>query len=173
MGEHLLGSCCCLVTQSCLTLRDPMDCSPPGSSVHGISQTRILEWIAISYSRRSSWPRDRIHVSCVSWIAGGFFTRCAIGEALKSTWRYAEYELIVKEEHGWNLWGSNIQKGRTFPSFQWLRLCLPMQGMQVWSLVGELRSHMPCSQKSQNIKQKQYCNKFNRLLKSPHQKKIL
>ena len=57
--------------QPCLTLRDPMDCSPPGSSVHGISQARILKWVAISFSRGSSLPRDRTHVS---GIAGGFFT---------------------------------------------------------------------------------------------------
>ena len=45
---------------------DPMDCSPPGSFVHGISQARILEWAAISFSRGSSGLRDRIHVSCIS-----------------------------------------------------------------------------------------------------------
>ena len=46
-----------------------MYCSPPGSSVHGISQIRILEWGAISFSRRSSWPRDWIHVFCIGrWI---------------------------------------------------------------------------------------------------------
>ena len=45
---------------------------------------------------------------------------------------------------------------------QWLRLRLLMQGVRVRSLVGELRSHMPCSQKNQNIKQKQYCHKFNK-----------
>ena len=45
--------CCCLIAKSCLTLCDPMDCSPPGSSVHGISQARKLEWIAISFSRGS------------------------------------------------------------------------------------------------------------------------
>ena len=44
---------------------DPMDCSPPGSSVHGISQARMLEWVAISFSRRSSQPRDQTHISCV------------------------------------------------------------------------------------------------------------
>ena len=48
-----------------------MDCTPPVSSFHGISQARILEWIAISFSRGSSWPRDWTWVSC---IAGGFFT---------------------------------------------------------------------------------------------------
>ena len=46
------------VIQACLTLCDPMDCSPPGSSVHGILQTRILEWGAVPFSRGSSWPRD-------------------------------------------------------------------------------------------------------------------
>jgi len=50
-----------------------MDCSPPGSSVHGILQARIRECIAISFSRESSQPRDRTHTSCVSFIAGGFF----------------------------------------------------------------------------------------------------
>ena len=54
------------VTQSCLTLCDPVDCSPPGSSIHGILQARILEWVAISSSRESSWPRDQSQVSCIS-----------------------------------------------------------------------------------------------------------
>ena len=53
----------------CLTLSDPMDCSPPGSSVHGILQARIQEQIAMSYSRGSSRPRDRTQVSCTGrWI---------------------------------------------------------------------------------------------------------
>ena len=60
-----------LVAQSCLTLCDPMDCSPPGSSLHGILQARILEWVAISSSRGSSRPRDRTWVSS---SAGGFST---------------------------------------------------------------------------------------------------
>ena len=51
------------VTQSCPTLCDPMDCSLPGSSVHGIFQARILEEVAISFSRGSSWPRDQTWVS--------------------------------------------------------------------------------------------------------------
>ena len=52
-----------LVAQLCLTLYDLMDCSPPGSSVHGVSQARILEWVAISSSGGSSRPRDCTHVS--------------------------------------------------------------------------------------------------------------
>ena len=58
------------VTQLCPTLWS-QDCSPLSSSVHGILQARILEWAAISFSRRSSWPRDWNHVSCT---AGRFFT---------------------------------------------------------------------------------------------------
>ena len=67
---YRVGSrCCCLVAKSCLTLSSPIDCSPPSSSVHGISQARMLEWVAISFSRRSSWPREQIHVSCIGgWI---------------------------------------------------------------------------------------------------------
>ena len=52
----------CSVTQSCLTLCNHTDCSPPGSSVYRIFQPRILEWV--SYSRGSFWPRDQTHVSC-------------------------------------------------------------------------------------------------------------
>ena len=52
------------VAQSCLTLCNPMDCSLPDSSVHGIFQARVLEWIAISFSRGSFQPRDRTRVSC-------------------------------------------------------------------------------------------------------------
>ena len=53
---------------------DSMDCGPPGSCVHGISQARILEWVAISFSTGSSQPTDQTHVSCVSCTAGRFFT---------------------------------------------------------------------------------------------------
>ena len=59
-----------LVAQACLTLCGPKDCSPPGSSVHGILQARILEWVAMPSSRESSQPRDQTRVSC---MAGGFF----------------------------------------------------------------------------------------------------
>ena len=54
------------VAQSCPTLCDPIDCSPPGSSLHWILQARILEWVAISFSRGSSQPRDRTQVSHIA-----------------------------------------------------------------------------------------------------------
>ena len=56
----------CSIPQSCLTLWDPMNYSPPGSSVHGILQGKILEWVAMPSSRGSSQPRGQTHVSCVS-----------------------------------------------------------------------------------------------------------
>ena len=62
------------VTQSCPTLCNLMDCSPAGSSVHGISQARILEWVAISFSRGSSLPRDQTRISYISALAGRLFT---------------------------------------------------------------------------------------------------
>ena len=95
--ETLHGMECCKVTialrrketraniskvkeaQSCPTLCNPVDCSPPGSSVHGILQARILEWVAISSSRGSSQPRDRTQVSC---IAGRRFNLWATRETL-------------------------------------------------------------------------------------------
>ena len=60
--------CVCVrsVTQLCLTLCDPMDCSLPGSSIHGILQVRILEWVVISFSRGSSQPRDQTFISCLA-----------------------------------------------------------------------------------------------------------
>ena len=72
VSSHLT-LCCCLVAQSCQTLWDCMDCSPPGSSVHGISchQARILERVVLSFSRGSSQLRDQ---TCISCLADGFFT---------------------------------------------------------------------------------------------------
>ena len=71
------------VTQSCATLCDPKDCSLPGSSVYGIFQARILEWVAISSSRRSSQPRDWTQVSR---IVGRRFTVWATREVHAVSW---------------------------------------------------------------------------------------
>ena len=79
-----------LVAQSCPTLCDTMDCSPPGCPVHEIFQARILEWVAISFSRGSSQPRDRTRVSCTT---GRFFTNWATREALQDL-----LELTLKKD---------------------------------------------------------------------------
>ena len=75
--EHMHA--CVSHFQSCPTFCGSVDCSPLGSSVHGILQARILEWVAIPFSRGSSGPRDRTWVSC---IACRFFTARATKEAL-------------------------------------------------------------------------------------------
>ena len=71
-----------LVAQGCMTLCDPMDCTAPGSSVRGILQARLLEWVAIPFSMRSSWPRDQSQICC---IAGKFFTIWATREVPNQT----------------------------------------------------------------------------------------
>ena len=71
LSHFSLYTCYVLAAQSRLTLCDPVDCSTPGSSIHGILQVRILEWVATPFSRRSSQSREQTQVSC---IAGGFFT---------------------------------------------------------------------------------------------------
>ena len=71
--------------QSCLTLCDPKDYSLSSSSVHGILQARILEWVTVPFSRGSSQARDQIQVS---HIAGRFFTVWATREALKGTQKF-------------------------------------------------------------------------------------
>ena len=79
----ILFTCVCAfsVCKSCPTLCDLMDCSPPGSSVHGISQAKVLAWVAISSSRGSSRPRDQTSISWVSctgrWILCCWATRDA------------------------------------------------------------------------------------------------
>ena len=76
------------VSQSCPTLCDPMDCSPPGSSVHGSLQARIPEWVAMPSSRGSSPPRDQTHGSCT---AGRFFTAEPMGKPSFSSTEFFFY----------------------------------------------------------------------------------
>ena len=76
--------CICMHAKSlqlCAALYDPMDCSPSGSSVHGILQARILEWVAMPFSRESSWPRDRTHVSHISSIGRSVWSTSTTLEA--------------------------------------------------------------------------------------------
>ena len=81
--QHSL-TCARSVLQSCPALCNPMDRSPPDLSVHGTFQAKILEWVAISFFRGSSRPRARICISCVSCIAGRFFTAAPPGKHIPS-----------------------------------------------------------------------------------------
>ena len=84
---------CCSVAQSCLTLAH---CSPPGSSVYETPQARILEWIAISFSRGSSWLKSWTLVSC---ITNRFFTTWAIGKSFVYLGQAQRYSLFLSLSH--------------------------------------------------------------------------
>ena len=81
------------VTQSCPTLWDPLDCSLQTSSVHGIFQARVLEWVAISFSRGSSRPRDQTQVSCT---AGRYFTVWATSDNIKLKKIFMTWQMLPK-----------------------------------------------------------------------------
>ena len=80
MPIHDAHVCVCLVAQSCPTLCDPKDCYPPGSSVHGISKGKIIQWVAISSSRGSFQPSHQTLISC---LADRFFTTESSGIFVK------------------------------------------------------------------------------------------
>ena len=94
-------------TQSCPTLLDPMDCSPPGSSVHEIFQVRILDWVAVSFSRDSSWPRDRTCPLLGRWILYHFAT--CVGTLNQKCQQLLKIECGLTRT-GWAFWGSKTQR---------------------------------------------------------------
>ena len=111
--------------QSCLTLQDPMDCSPPGSSVHGILQVRILEWFVMTSSRESSWPRDRTHMSCVSCTAVDSLPLSHRGSLCKDM--HAR-NIMTASKNAWPLvWGDPTCLGETGPlrHKHWARALAP------------------------------------------------
>ena len=98
--------CMWLVAQKCPSLCDVLDCSPAGSSVHGIFQARIMEWVAIAFSRGSSRLRDRTYIPYVSWLLDGFFTT-------RNTWETHMYipiqthntfthSILFPDTHSWS-----------------------------------------------------------------------
>ena len=106
-----------LVTQSCPTLCDPMDCRLPGSSVHGILQVRILEWVAIPFSRGSSQPKNRTQVSCMT---SRFFTIWATREALCVSWVISKARNKSSQMERWYLpskqaWHVEVKAKRRWP----------------------------------------------------------
>ena len=105
----------CVVAQSCPTLCDPMDCSPPGSFVHGETPGKNLEWVAMPFSQQSSQPRDRTQVFC---IAGGFFSIWAPREAL--VWWLTTLEASYKWNRG-RSWGK--REMRVVVQWVWSHSC--------------------------------------------------
>ena len=114
--------CCCWVTKSCLTLCDPMDCSLPGSSVHGIFQARILEWVAISFSRGSSWPRDQTRVSCIS-CTGTWMLYCWAAREAQGHYLLFIFQSLSRVQLFATLWTAARQASLSFTiSWSFLRL---------------------------------------------------
>ena len=110
------GCVLCSVAKLCLILCNPMDCSLPGSSVHGISQARILEQVAISFSRGSFWPRDWTHISCISCISRQihFFTTAPprkVLEGLGSAYFRLSSKILTLLSKWW------IERDSNFPFF--------------------------------------------------------
>ena len=94
-----------------------MDCSPPSFSVHGILQARILEWVAIPFSRGSSWPRDQTWVSCISGITGALFTFSSTREASNIIKEHTILPIRMLEQR-YNLASFQGERG-TFVNGQW------------------------------------------------------
>ena len=110
--ESTLCCGCCLVTKLCLILCDPMDCSIPGSSVRGISQARILEWVAISFIQRifpiqGSNP-GLLHVP---WIAGKFFYCWATGEVHQPFSYWVLGQFMKSQRRCWVAGSSETNRG--------------------------------------------------------------
>ena len=90
---------CAKSLQLCLTLCDPMDCTPPGSSVHGIFQARILEWVTRPFSSRSSQLRDRTCISYVSCIGRQVLYHYATWEAPRASTLISNHAYPVYISH--------------------------------------------------------------------------
>ena len=111
------------VAQLCPTLCNPLDCSPPGPSVHGILQARMLEWVAMPFSRGSSRPRDQTPVSC---IAGRFFTIWATSPIVtgnRSTSHFSSFSFYFMHLEALLLCACTF---RIFISFWWINLFIIM-----------------------------------------------
>ena len=144
--------CVCMHTkslQSCPTLCDSMDCSPPGSSIHGILQARIPEWVAIPSSRGSSRSKDWIHVSyalwCLSLLPGDTSLPCAY---------WMNTNVLIKP---W--WRSTLQSS--------LKICTKLEGGEK-----EGRTLQVC-QKKKHVTVKGVFRETAFLLKSPQMKSAL
>ena len=97
--------------QSCLTLSNPLDCSLPGSSIHGILQAGILEWVAMSSSRGPFQLRNQTHVYCSSCLAGGFYTSEPLGQSY-----WAKREALCGKTTTTHLTSLVAQTGKHLPT---------------------------------------------------------
>ena len=116
-----------LVAQSRPTLCNPTDCSPPGSSDHGILQARILEWVATPFSRVSSRPRDGTQVS---WIAGRFFAIWATGKPLEEQYNVKKMVRVSTHALLLNLVGRILSDSLCFTTE--ITMCFFFSSVLIW-----------------------------------------
>ena len=129
-----------LVAQLCLILCNPMGCSLPGSFVHGIFQARILEWVAIPFSRGSFWPRDQTRVSCT---AGRFYDASHQGNQLLKVYCLNEQQNFCMpwSEESWPLFQSLLSPSILFPQDAF-DFPLSKGIFQVWYLLAALQERV-------------------------------
>ena len=121
------------VTQSCMILCDPADCSLPSFSIHGILQARILEWVAIPSFRGSSRPRNGTHISC---LTGGFFTTEPPGKP-QTTIRNPKTDNVGARQHFGSqpfIMGGRIQVNLGEPALSSLDQCSSPVGLELESV---------------------------------------
>ena len=108
-----LAYSCCLGAQSCLTRWNPMNYSPPGSTVHGVFQARILKWVAISFSRGSFRPRDWTCVFCISrripyqWAIWEAYSRCSVQVETQKWMNKLAVSGVMKAAWCWKQWSAS------------------------------------------------------------------
>ena len=136
--------CGCVRAESCLTLCDPVDCSSPGSSDHGILQARIMEWVAISFSRGSCQPRVQALSLVSSALVCRFFTPGPLGKPLGCRINRNNWVHGVKSVMIWNIkWGQlnalwccclKENSGKSLGRVRWwITTCLGTLSMRFWS----------------------------------------
>ena len=118
--------------KSCVTLCDPMDCSPPDSSVCGIFQARILEWVVISFSKGSPWPRDWTRVSYGSYIGKRIFLPLSHLESpLLKAKGWQKWDSFLPMAHWQTFYRISEKKGKGKSTDSW---CLPICVVEIFSL---------------------------------------
>ena len=126
--------CVCVSPRTCSVTSNSlwsMECSSPGSSVHGILQARMLEWVAISYSRESSWPKNQTHILYISCTGRPILYHC-------TTWEILEFIKQAMQTHGRNLCRRVIQEMRN-------RLTLAVGGVSLMAQKGRKLDGQPGS----------------------------
>ena len=144
--------CYPLVTKSCQILCSPMDCSSPHSSVHGIFQVRILEWVAISFSRGSSWPGDRI--PCPFHWQTDSFPLSSQGPKRICRWQRSKSLIIKEMQIKTTVWYHYMPLRMAKIRQRWHQMLLMLQRKDPsWSVGGNVKWHIHFGKQFGNLSQ--------------------